>query len=338
MKKLLLPAKKNKTHSIFLICICILFAAIISTATLSFSSEDRQIQSGINSTIRKYEPAVAVRASGCLTCHAEISSNYITDFGYGSPYFFANPASNNKVGIFNGNIYGDFIAGPGKTSWLTADFRKEIIVPMAPVGFNLEKAAGNTLKDKSSYNEALKARSLAQYLRALEKEKNNPAPVIEKKKVFIGAPDPETLEARFNIKSGDNIDFRYIKSDPDSSPGIKGIALDKSGNYYTNTGEVICDGDLFLRGMLLLNKPEINTSTGCRVYATGPVFLQKDISFKNPCKNNKSNLQLVSSEAIFLGVGRKNAIQQQRQILWRSGFLRPLPFLPFLHAPPIKIT
>jgi hypothetical protein len=32
-----------------------------------------------------------------------------TFFGYGSPYFFGNPEGGNKVGPFNGNIYGDFI-------------------------------------------------------------------------------------------------------------------------------------------------------------------------------------------------------------------------------------
>ncbi|MBN1833825.1 MAG: hypothetical protein JW896_17115 [Deltaproteobacteria bacterium] len=187
---------------------------------------------------------MALRASGCLTCHAEIGSNYITDFGYGSSYFFANPASKNEVGIFNGHIYGDFIAEPGKSSWLTAELKKEIIVPDAPVDFDLAKAAGDTISDKSSYEEALKAGSLAEYLRALESQKDKPAPVIEKNKVFIGACDRTTLEARFGIKSGDHVDFKYIKNDP-TSPEVNGIELNQDGKYYTNAGEVICDGDLY---------------------------------------------------------------------------------------------
>ena len=259
-------------------------------------------------TIIEYEPAVAVRASGCLTCHAEINSNYITDFGYGSSYFFANPASKNKVGIFNGHIYGDFIADASKTGWLTAEFKKEIIVPDAPVDFNLEEAAGNTLTDKSSYHEALKANSLGGYLRALEAKKNNPAPVIEKKKVFIGAPDTATLETGFGINPGDKVNFKYIKSDPSISPAeIKGIELSKDGKYYTNTGEITCDGDLFIRGILFLDKPVIVTKTGCRIYATGPVFLQgKIVTYKNSGNDDdKSNLQLVSTEAIFPGCWKR---------------------------------
>jgi hypothetical protein len=305
MKKWTLTTKTNQIQTVFLTMACLLFLAVIAKDTFSLSSEDKHRESGINATIAEYEPAVALRASGCLTCHAEIASNYITDFGYGSSYFFAHPASENEVGIFNGHIYGDFIADPGKTGWLTATFEKEIIVPDAPVDFDLAKAGGDTLPDEPSYQEALKAGSLAEYLRALESKKDKPAPVIEKGKIFIGAPDTATLEARFGIQSDDHVDFQYIKNDP-TSPEVKGIELSKDGKYYTNAGEIICDGDLFIHGILFLNKPTIMTKTGCRIYATGPVFLQKEITFKNSGNHDdKSNLQLVSTEAIFLGVGRE---------------------------------
>jgi hypothetical protein len=305
MNKLTLTTKTNKIQTVFLTIACLLFLTVMAKETFSLSSKDNRVKAGMNPAITEYEPAVALRASGCLTCHAEIGSNYITDFGYESSYFFAHPASKNEVGMFNGHIYGDFIAEPGKSSWLTAEFKKNIIVPHAPVDFDLAKAAGDTLTDKSSYQEAFKAGSLAEYLRALEAQKDQPAPVMEKKKVFIGTPDTETLETRFSIKSGDDVDLKYISTDP-TSPEVKGIELNEDGKYYTNTGEVLCDGDLFIRGIMFLNKPTIITNTGCRIYATGPVFLQKAITFKNQAdKNDKSNLQLVSTEAIFLGVGRE---------------------------------
>jgi hypothetical protein len=295
---------------IFLISALLLSFVVPSEYTFSADTQQKPlnnlIKKGVNRAVNEYEPAVAVRASGCLTCHAEINSNYITDFGYGSPYFFANPSEKNKVSFFNGHIYGDFIADPGKTGWLTAAFKKEIIVPAAPVEFNLEKAAGNTITDKRSYTEALKASSLAGYLRALENKKDKPAPVVEKTKIFIGAPDVETLESGFGIKHGDNTRIKYIKNDPVQSPELKGIESGNDRKYYTNMGEIICDGDLFIRGMLLLDKLVIDTISGCRIYVTGPVFLQKEITFKNSGnKKDKSNLQIVSTEAIFLGVGRE---------------------------------
>ena len=285
--------------------ICLFSLTILSRCILPLSTQDSH-KKGINSTIQKYEPAVAVRASGCLTCHAEIASNYITDFGYGSPYFFANPADKNKAGIFNGHIYGDFIAYPGKTGWLTANFQNKIIIPEAPINFSLEEAAGNTLTDRSSYREALKAKSLAEYLKSLETQKEKPAQVLEKKQVYIGAPDAATLEAGFRIASNDKVDFKYIKNDPNTSHEVQGIEPGKDKKFYTNSGTVICDGDLFIRGMLFLDNPFISTKTGCRIYATGPVFIQGRITFNDSeSKAGKSNLQIVSSEAIFLGIGRE---------------------------------
>jgi hypothetical protein len=288
----------------------LLSLAVLPQNTLSAAKQEKplnnMIKTGINRAVIEYEPAVAVRGSGCLTCHAEINSNYITDFGYGSPYFFANLSEKNRVGFFNGHIYGDFIADPGKTGWLTAEFKKEIIVPVAPVDFNLEKVAGNTLADKKYYTEALKASSLAGYLRALENKKDKPAPIVEKTKIFIGAPDVETLESGFGIKHGDNSGIKYIKNDPVKSPEIKGIESGTDRKYYSNTGEITCDGDLFIDGMLFIDKPVIDTISGCRIYVTGPVFLQKEITYKKSgTKNDKSNLQIVSTEAIFLGVGRE---------------------------------
>lgn len=265
-----------------------------------------RIDYGINSTVAEYRPALAVRASGCMTCHAEVSSNYITDFGYGSPYFFADPAGKNKTGIFSGHIYGDFIASADKTAWLTADFKKDIIVPYAPVGFDIGKASGDTLKDKTLFREAFRARSLAGYLKALEAQKTAPAKVIEKKEIFIGAPDKAALMKRFAIKPGDKTDIKFIDKNQRIYHEVKGIGLSRDGNYYTNSGEIECDGDLFINGTLFLDRPVISEETGCRIYAAGPVFLQGEITFNNQGgRADKNNLQIVSSEAIFLGVGHK---------------------------------
>jgi hypothetical protein len=69
----------------------------------------------------------------------------------------------------------------------------------------------------------------------------------------------------------------------------------------------VCDGDLFIRGTLFLNRVTIATKTGCRIYATGPIFLQHGIVYKSlGSSEDQTNMQLVSSEAILLGVGDKS--------------------------------
>jgi hypothetical protein len=133
--------------------------------------------------------ALAVRASACITCHAKIRPSFIADFGHGDRYFFGNTAAGGALSPFDGSIYGDFYGGePNKTGWLTSEIQKSIIVPNARFDFNLS-AVGAKLAAQPGYRQPLQATSLAAYLQELEKQKSNPASVIEKKLVFIGAPN-----------------------------------------------------------------------------------------------------------------------------------------------------
>jgi hypothetical protein len=258
----------------------------------------------INKAISEFEPALAVRTSACITCHAKIHPGFITDFGYGDSYFFGKPGDGSRFGSFDGNIYGDFYGGePNKTGWLTAEMGKKVVVPRAGFDFDLS-AAGAKLSE--AYRKPLQAKTLAEYLRALEAQKPDPATIIEKDKVFIGAPAAATLEARFQIAPSSGAKFKYIKNDA-ASPEIKGIELNSAKSFFTNTAEVVCNGDLFIRGTLFLNHAVLATKIGCRIYATGPIFVQNAITYRNLGGSaDKTNLQLVSAEAILLGVGDKS--------------------------------
>jgi hypothetical protein len=257
-----------------------------------------------NPVIAEFEPALAVRAPACITCHAKIRPSIITDFGYGDRYFFGNRAGGGKFGTFDGHVYGDFYGSePDKTGWLTAEIGSKIIVPEAGFDFDLASAGA---KLSNLYKIPLQAKTLAQYLKDLEKQKKAPATVIEKKAVFIGAPAAATLDARFNIAPGSDAKTKYLKGD-NSTPEIQGIGLSADNVFYTNTGEVVCDGDLLIRGTLFLNNATISTKTGCRIYSTGAVFVQGGITYRNRGKStDETNLQLVSSQAILLGVGDKS--------------------------------
>ena len=66
-----------------------------------------------------------------------------------------------------------------------------------------------------------------------------------------------------------------------------------------------CDGDLFVDGTVFLASLQVKTIAGCRLHATGPIFVQKGITYladpAYPMAN--PNLQLVSARAISMGVG-----------------------------------
>lgn len=278
---------------------------LVSSLLLCLAHGSGDSAAGANPAISDYEPAFAVRASSCITCHAEIQPSCITDFGRGEPYFFGRHGSGSTLGTFDGSMYGDFGGEPDKTAWLTARIARQIIVPRAEISFDL-KAAAKKLAGQPDFRQALEAKSLAEYLRALESRKPNPAAVVEKEEVFIGAPTAATLEARFNIPAASANLSKYIENDA-SSPALQGIGMDSGRNFFTNTGEVVCDGDLFLRGTLFLNNLSLATRSGCRIYATGPIFIQKEIHYKDlEGAGRKANLQLVSAEAILLGVGDKS--------------------------------
>ena len=260
--------------------------------------------SHVNAAIVEFEPALAVRTSACITCHAKIQPSFITDFGYGDRYFFGQRVEGAAFGPFDGSIYGDFYGSePNKTGWLTCSVDKKVVVPRAPIDFDL-RAAGSKLAE--SYQKPLQAKSLAEYLRALEAQKPKPAEIIEKDRIFIGAPDAATLEARFQLVPGSWTEIKYVKSGR-SSPDVQGIGLSPSKNYYTNKSDVVCDGDLFVRGTLFLNHMTLSTISGCRIYATGPIFVQNEIAYRNlGGLPDMTNLQLVSAKAILLGIGNKS--------------------------------
>jgi hypothetical protein len=306
----------NLNHILWLLSIGLAAACLLIFSKPPFAQETAE-HNGLNPAIAEYEPALAVRTPTCIACHAKIQSSLIADFGYGERYFFGNRAGGGKFGTFDGHIYGDFFGGePNQTGWATAEIGKNVIVPQAEFDFDLA-ATGSKLPRE--YKPALQAKSLAQYLRELERLKPAPAAIIERKSVFIGAPDAATLEARFGIapppqraesgRAGDpgsDAKTKYFKTGS-SSPPLGGIGPSPSSNYFTNTGEVVCDGDLLVRGTLFLKQPVITTNTGCRIYATGPVFLQGAVTYKSRNGSaDQANLQLVSAKAILLGLGDKS--------------------------------
>jgi hypothetical protein len=244
----------------------------------------KNIAINIGNPFRDMRPALAIRGSACVTCHANVRSSYITDFGFGSPWFAGldKPTGYNggQLVFGSGHMYGDHGG-----SWATAKIVGPVLVPKT-----------NAVQMGSA------VQTLASFVRSQEMGKSTPATVTEKDTVFIGAPTVAQLEDRFKVASGVNL--KFSANDAQSLP-FAGIEWNAAG-YFTNIGTVICDGDLFLRGTVLLKKPVIRTKNGCRIHATGPIFMDENSSYENlggAMAANNTNLQLVSARAVILGVG-----------------------------------
>lgn len=240
------------------------------------------------------EPALAVRASGCVTCHAVVDSKYITDFGAGSAYFFGGTA--NPFSVAPGDIYGDH----GSTSWLSAKIKDNIIVPKVNIGRDLKQLISYH-PDQNWKNESIfAATTLKQYVERIEAKKTTPAAVVEKNEIYIGAPAVDVLKQRTLIGASPT---KFIKN-ASGSPDFEGLET-KTGYFQNAATGLVCDGDLVVQGTLFLKNVKVKTTDGCRIYATGPIFLQGAVTYEKigAGMTNNTNLQLVSSRWISMGVG-----------------------------------
>lgn len=79
------------------------------------------------------------------------------------------------------------------------------------------------------------------------------------------------------------------------------VGLVDEGSFFRNATQLTCDGDLALRGPLLLENLRIETKTGCRIYVVGSVFISGPIEYIGSSANR--NIQITSSKAISMGLG-----------------------------------
>ncbi len=241
------------------------------------------------------KPALAVRGTGCIMCHASISSNVITDFGYGDPYFFGGPE---LPPVDQTSIYADEKTDP---AWkYIKKLGEEVIVPRASTA-HLAKVGAPTL---ASY--------ISGVLSSSPYPEVNSTRVTEVNRVYIGAPTAGKILQAAHMTPG----LEAVKYIPDfNQPATPPALIRKYGSgldHYTNdpNQEFVCSGDLVVDGVVHLNRPVIRSETGCRIYATGSVFITGPITY-SAGNVERRNLQIVSARAINMGLGRNTCNAQK---------------------------
>lgn len=235
----------------------------------------------VGNSLSALEPALAVRGMGCIQCHAQVASNIVTDFGYKNDYYFGQkPAA---TWWKSGGVYGDH-ANSFNTIVMPAD--KSVIVPKAALPAYIATATslstlGDYVKNQLSLSTTASTRG---------------AQVLEKGTVYIGAPTEADISAGFKLASSDRM--KYFK-DSDSSVEFSG--LQDQGTFFQNSGTLNCEGDVALRGPLLLDNLRINSKAGCRLYVIGSVFMYGPITYVN--SDSERNLQITSTKSISMGLG-----------------------------------
>jgi len=206
----------------------------------------------IGNPFRDVQPAMAVRAMGCITCHAQIDSPVITDFGHGDPYFFGKSALAVGGTLFDDHktfamIYGDH----DSASWLSATFKSKIIVPNATIGVDLKtqvrmvkNTAGEMVPAYDINHARFAAKTVRDYVDAVEADKRakgkSAANTEVKSKVFIGAPSAAVIRARTSLDAGG---FKYYKNTNTSPDLVQRFRMNQSesSRFWTGFPKAIPD-------------------------------------------------------------------------------------------------
>ncbi len=274
-------------------------AILMGSAKVLKSADDNgDGGSSLNNLFRQLEPAVAVRGSGCVACHADVQGAFVIDFGHGMPYAFGSPSP------FSLQIYGNHA-----DNWATAK-----LTTLSSAGI---KQQGKVYVPRTPAA-ALGYESLAAYLRSVltEPEVGIAAPaVIEKTVVQIGAPTTaQILEVAREFPPA-TPNLKYISPFGGS---LSGIVLDLTGKYFRNSGIVECYGDVIIKGVLFLKDLAIRTDdNGCRFYVTGSAFVQKKFTYFAKGSNVPSdepiarqNIQITSATGVFLGLSQDTMVSR----------------------------
>lgn len=228
--------------------------------------------------LRSLEPALAVRAVGCIQCHANLSANLVTDFGFGDTYYFGRNMGGSNFN--NGSPYGDHDS-TFHTIKMASD--KKVFVPAANLPQEIATATGlSRLGDyvKSEFGASADAGT-------------NAVEVREISRVYIAAPTEAQLKNAFAIG---NSRMKFIKS---GAAELSGLV--DNGTYFSNSGTFKCDGDLIVKGPLYLKDLQLETQKGCRIHVIGSVFAYGAINYLGA--SELRNLQITSTKSINLGLG-----------------------------------
>lgn len=252
---------------------------IFSLIVLGACSEVQFEKSPVSTNaIKTLQPALAVRATGCIMCHADVRSNIVTDFGYGDSYYFGGSVSG--LAPESGSVYGNH-----SENWQSAKIAGTVYVPDASTN---GKVAQGTLQTYLQNAFANSPETVTQS-----------AKVETKRKVFIGAPSADRIRQLAGGFPAGTV-WRYM-----GQGSLSGIR--PAGSYVTNTSpttEIVCEGDLVVDSVLYLNQPRIRTTNGCRIYVSKSVFIDGPITYVGGSPN--ANLQISSARSINLGLGENN--------------------------------
>jgi len=242
--------------------------------------------------IQQSQAVLAVRDMSCAFCHAQVTSNVITDFSASTDDATAEHTYRKlmyqleytKTAI---DIMGDpqpLIGG-------------NLIVPKVDIPMTAKTSDCGYSHDGAAKSEAKQKRSLSDSLTKCAQPKfkwgSSSQKIVVKNKVSINpVSKPEDIKA---IVGSSKLSSSGMALVGDSKlTGITG----SSQNGFTASNNVTCEGAVVFDGPVLLKDTLITTENGCRIYSTASIFVFGNTKVTDTSAN--ANLQLMSP--IFVGI------------------------------------
>lgn len=247
-------------------------------------------------------PSLAVRGLNCLLCHANLASNVITDFGYGTPGF--NPTMNNPAPTFfsTQEAYNN-----QRNTWQTASITNgsvyipKIQIPAAQADTMFGVAQDVTMK------QIMEMPNLNGSPASMASVITPPAgqdAVIELSRIQISYPSQSEILALVPAAASSQSLYVGPAASPkaSASSAVSGLAISSNGSFVRNgSGPVTCYGDIVVKGTLFLKNLNLVTdNNGCRIYASETVFIQGPILYASG--PSTPNLQITSPRGILMGL------------------------------------
>ncbi len=240
----------------------------------------------IQRDIQKNEAVLAVRDMSCAFCHAQITSNVISDFAISTDETSAEQTFrkvmhqvNHEMGARGQpTIVGDFIVPKGEAPMI--DRTSNCV-------FSSEAIANSSPKQKRSLIDSLVKCVQPVFAWGASSQK------------FV-AKDTVTINP---VSSSQDI-IAIVGGSKLSSTGMALVGESKmsgiSGsrqNGFTAAASVSCEGAVVIDGPVVLKDTTITTENGCRIYSTGSIFVFGNT--KVTATSASANLQLMSP--LFVG-------------------------------------
>ena len=242
-----------------------------------------QINMSVGNNLNSIQPALAVRGMSCVTCHSQVSSNIITDYGFGNSWYFDNSTSD--------SFYLDRANSDSGLATLALLNASKLIVPAAPV-----PAAA-----LSKFNFTTVVNSLADFVKARfsQGKINLSTQVVEVPELKISIPTATRIRQIFENPTANQV---YIP-DTQKSPALSGLNYISNENVFV-ISSLVCDGDLYLSAPAVFADATVQSVNGCRIYSTSNVFMTSPIISAAYNNSTNYNTQVLSAESIWLGTGR----------------------------------